>query len=96
MKHLEHVQVWLSPNLTALIVNTAAGCYPHGHALALNAVTPTCMLLLHVLPKKKANVSKVLKNAPFLSLMLSTMVKCLMTVAVPICASGSGYQLGWR
>ena len=38
--------MWLPPNLIALIVNTAAGCYSHGHALALNAVTPTCMLLL--------------------------------------------------
>lgn len=42
MKHWECVHTWLLPVLVTLIVNTAAGCYSHGQALALNTVTPTC------------------------------------------------------
>ena len=55
-KHLEHLHAWLLPIITAFIVDTVAGCYSGGQALALNAVTPTC--LCHILTKKRANVFK--------------------------------------
>ena len=89
--HLERVHGWLWPVSDAVIVNTVAGCYFCGQSLVLNAV-----ILHHVLTKKKLNVSTVLKDSPFLWLKLSIMAKSLTTATMPVCGSGSGYQLWWK